>query len=116
MTTPAKEIIYRKVYIRSEDDLPKEAGFYFVNWTPGHAHHTTMAAQYYDESIKGLWFGKGWFDWYLLPVELPTEKEIVIAESISTYIIKPDASSFELLSQGFRDGVRWLISKLKGNG
>ena len=24
--------LYRKVYIRSEADLPKEAGFYFIHW------------------------------------------------------------------------------------
>jgi hypothetical protein len=67
---------FKKVYIKSEDDLPKEAGFYFVNWTPGHAHNTTMGVVYYDESIKGLWFGKGWYDWHLLPVTLPSDEEI----------------------------------------
>ena len=71
-----EQIFYKKVYIHSEDDLPKEAGFYFVNWTPGHTHNTTMRVVYYDESIKGLWFGKGWYDWYLLPVTLPSNKEI----------------------------------------
>jgi len=47
-----KETVFIKKYIKTEDDLPKEPGFYFVNWTPGHGHHTTMAAQYYDESIN----------------------------------------------------------------
>ena len=97
--------IYVKKYIKSVDDLPKEDGFYFVNWTPGHAHHTTMSAQYYDESIKGLWFGKGWFDWYLIPVELPDEKEISRnSDKLNTIVIDSN--------KAFEIGVNWIINKL----
>ena len=110
-----KETVFIKKYIKTEDDLPKEPGFYFVNWTPGHGHHTTMAAQYYDESIKALWFGKGWFDWYLQEEELPTDEEIEKkaeyyateegGEDITPMIQQPDLIAFY-------DGAKWAINKL----
>ena len=108
--------VYVKKYIKTVDDLPKEDGFYFVNWTPGHAHHTTMSAQYYDESIKGLWFGKGWFDWYLIPVELPDEAVIVgEAMTYSSYPAMPDGHpEFEpSRAADFEAGVNWIINILQ---
>lgn len=108
MTTPDKETIYIKKFIKSEDDLPKE-GSYICHFKE-FPDNSSMGTIYTNHKCMND------CDWYLQEIQLPTDEEIVIAESISTYIIKPDASSFELLSQGFRDGVRWLISKLKGNG
>ena len=99
-----EQIFYKKVYIHSEKDLPKEAGFYFVNWTPGHAHHTTMGVVYYDESINGLWFGKGWYDWYLLPVTLPSEEEI--ERETPAYCGLADEA------KAFQAGATWLKSRL----
>jgi hypothetical protein len=106
-----EQIFYKKVYIHSEDDLPKEAGFYFVNWTPGHAHNTTMGVVYYDESIKGLWFGKGWYDWYLLPVTLPvtlpTDEEIDIEGEFKQAMKRKNQDYAEGYVEGLQDG--WLI-------
>ena len=63
---------YKKILINSVEDLPKEKGWYFVHWKHHDERlHTQMGVQYYDETITGLWFGKDWFDFYLLPVEQP---------------------------------------------
>ena len=70
---------YKKVIINSVEDLPKEKGWYFVHWKHHDERlHTQMGVQYYDETITGLWFGKDWLDFYLLPVEQPMySKEFV---------------------------------------
>lgn len=108
MTTLAKETIYRKVFIRSEDDLPKERGFYFIHYKyPYERLHTQMSCVYFDESIKGLWHGKDWYDWYLLPVELPTEEEIDDKFNNSPLnSIHPDRFKSE--------GAKWLLNKILG--
>jgi hypothetical protein len=65
-----KDELFKKVYIRSEQDLPQKEGFYFVHYKhPSDRIHTQMSVVYYDESITGLWFGKDWYDWYLQPIE-----------------------------------------------
>ena len=70
------EPIYRKVFIKSEADLPEEETYYFVK-TKG----------YYDRNIDIFYWRKtnflqgkqNWLnsiDWYLQPVELPSDEEI----------------------------------------
>jgi len=70
------EPIYRKVFIKSEADLPEEETYYFVK-TKG----------YYDRNIDIFYWRKtnflqgkqNWLnsiDWYLRPVELPSDEEI----------------------------------------
>ena len=58
--------------------MPKEEGWYFIHWKhPDDRLHTQIGHQYYDESIKGLWFGKDWFDWYLQEVPQSNDKAII---------------------------------------
>jgi hypothetical protein len=73
MTTPDKEIIYRKVFIRSVNDLPTKEDEYYV-------HRKDNRLEYWN--WYGANFNANWMaliDWYLLPVELPTEEEIIDA-------------------------------------
>jgi len=100
-----KTELFKKVYIHSEKDLPKEAGFYFLHWKHTNDRmHTQMGVQYYDESIKGLWFGKGWYDWYLLPVTLPSDEEI--ERETPAYCGLADEA------KAFQAGATWLKSRL----
>ena len=70
-----REETYRKVFIKTEDDLPKDKGFYFVHYKhPDERLHTQMSVVYYDDTIKGLWYGKDWYDWYLQPVTAKIEQ------------------------------------------
>lgn len=56
--------LYKKVYIRSESDLPKIPGIYFV-----HLNHQRVSEIIYDllgDSDKGWWLRN--VDWYFMPV------------------------------------------------
>jgi hypothetical protein len=67
--------IYKKVYIQSVDDLPKETGMYecyFKDHTMGRATYD-ISDQYATTGII-WWINK--VDWYLLPIELPSDEEI----------------------------------------
>ena len=70
---------YRKVFIKSEEDLPKEDGDYIVHsksygWT-GIANWKAFENPNYPEYNQYLWLLN--YDWYLLPVELPSVEEII---------------------------------------
>lgn len=111
-----EQIIYRKVFIHGEEDLPKEKGFYFVHWKhPDDKIHTQMSVQFYDESIKGLWFGKDWYDWYLLPVPLPSDEEIKDAQDDYGQKHQEDEFGYticSITSTAFGGGIKWLKSRL----
>lgn len=71
-----EQIFYKKVYIHSEDDLPKETGRYL-----GHEKcfksQDLIDSYHYDKDDKDFccdWLNT--FDWYLLPVSLPSDEEI----------------------------------------
>jgi len=112
-----KTELFKKVYIHSEKDLPKEAGFYFLHWKHTNDRmHTQMGVQYYDESIKGLWFGKGWYDWYLLPVSIPSDEEIEKwAEEESKVEIEEDGevkTYSTCISEFYIEGAKWMRDEL----
>ena len=67
-----KTELYRKIKIKSEEDLPKENRKYFV-----HIKGVFEDKLYFlwDTTIKS-YFKKKNVDWYLLPIELPTEEEV----------------------------------------
>ena len=111
--------VYKRVYIKTADDLPprekdsENSIIVFIgrNNTPeGGARYAFDTKEWFNDRFEIVNP-----DWYLCPVELPSEKEIEKAMTISTYIIKPNASPFELLSQGFKNGLNWLLSKLTNN-
>jgi len=64
---------YKKVYIKSEADLPKENGTYFVKIkTPPFTQELAAVGFIWEndrEHINGFWLNK--VDWYLLPVPAP---------------------------------------------
>jgi hypothetical protein len=66
-----KEQMFKQVFIKSKDDLPKENGEYFVC---ENKNNTTDPNRGYKELTVAIYFGDNSFhwllcvDWYLLPV------------------------------------------------
>ena len=54
---------YEKIYIKSEKDLPKKEGLYFVNFKGG-----WMDTEYYRKT-GGIVDWMDEFDWYLKPIK-----------------------------------------------
>lgn len=103
-----REIIYRKVYIKSEDDLPKESGVYYVgkrDFEKGLFHFDPNGRGKLQEYDVSYWIE--FVEFYLLPVELPTEEEIDDKFNNSPLnSIHPDRFKSE--------GAKWLLNKILG--
>ena len=72
------EPIYRKVFIKSEADLPEKEGRYFVKIKGLPPEVIDIDIEYYSIRLnrgdKKNWINN--IDWYLQPVELPSDEEI----------------------------------------
>ena len=92
-----REETYRKVFINSEADLPKEDGKYFT-------HSTMTKGRLIECTLNDLIIGNGVYDWYLLPV---TDKEATTEQE------KPQTAEKErlLLAEEILDKV---LDQLKG--
>lgn len=104
------EPVYKRVYIKTADDLPKE--YYTVHPIQSSAWFTE--SYHYDVEDNSYWLNT--FDWYLLPVPLPSEEEQIIYfnNHSATIEIKPTGLKLPLMTRSevlkFAD---WLLSKLK---
>jgi len=86
--------IYIERKINSADDLPKEPGFYYIHYKhPNDRVHTQMSVVYYDETIKGLWFGKDWYDYWLDPIEVSEQEYAAI--QVAKALDKPTDEEIE---------------------
>jgi len=102
-----KQIVYVQVEIKSQEDLPKGTGTYFVfvkddneiqQWTYNKGSDT-------DDSID--WLEN--IDWYLQLVEMPTyEKLKTYADNYSLHAGKSRMAAY----QGFLAGFDWLKKEL----
>ena len=73
------EPIYRKVFIKSEADLPEDKAEYFVHIKERieslyRSGINTLTSDYPEDLFKEIWMNN--IDWYLQPVELPSDEEI----------------------------------------
>jgi hypothetical protein len=103
--------IYKQKFIEGkEDNLPKEAGFYFIGYSRVEIidslrynpnEDITKAFCHYKESSE-YWLE--FIDWYFQPVEIPSEEEIE-AEANTTYY-----RGWQI--PGFIQGAKWVIKKL----
>jgi hypothetical protein len=67
-----KTELFKKVYIRSEADLPKEEGVYF-------AHSVMSKISLIQCTLNDLIIGNGVYDWYLQPIsETQLNRERII--------------------------------------
>jgi hypothetical protein len=62
-----KEELYKKVYIRSEADLPKEDGFYYFHKPSGEIYSHEFKTN--SPAYKRLILNISKFDWYFAPFE-----------------------------------------------
>ena len=97
------EPIYRKVFVKSEADLPEEDGYYFCgvkyeNGAIADLEHFNLN----DKEIINSWLND--IDWYLQPVELPSDEEIEKASN------KYSEEHFAM--EDFVAGAKWLRDKL----
>jgi len=102
-----EQILYRKVFIHGEEDLPKETGFYIANvkdWGISDRHFLVGDKDYLKGWIEDI-------DWYLLPVPLPNDEEI------DKFIEEHPDNTGDLIlgagiAAGFKVGIKWLKSRL----
>ena len=103
--------LFRKVYIKSKADLPKEFKFYVF----GFKNSTVRGMNYYrndDKDILNL------VDWYLVPfkLDMPTDEEIEgEAMTYSSYPAMPDGHpEFEpSRAPDFDAGAKWMGEEIK---
>jgi hypothetical protein len=79
-----KEELYRKVYIKSKADLPKEAGFYFIKYKTKNesAWRDNYQALSFEEGDKSDAIWNDCVDYYLQPIpgDQIEQKEVMSAE------------------------------------
>ena len=96
-----EQIFYKKVYIHSEDDLPKSNGLYVI-WN--NTAKTILNNVLFDSSSNCKSYWMEYIDWYLLPVTLPSEEEI--ERETPAYCGLADEA------KAFQAGATWLKSRL----
>jgi hypothetical protein len=101
-----KTEIYKKVYIQSEVDLPKDANWYFIFQSS-----RGMDVLFYtgDLENKTNWLSK--VDWYLLPVELPSDEKI---EKWADFCADNSVGEFDtkvIIKAALMLGARWTKEK-----
>lgn len=99
--------LYRKVEIKSADDLPKEDGNYFVKLKDS---RISISVYYWENKEPG--FKKVWLecvDWYLQPFELdlPTEAEIIEMANDEQF----DDDCWDAPG-AIMHGVKWAINEI----
>ncbi len=103
---------YKKVYIKSEDDLPKEEGEYMC-------HLKTRCIVVKPFSNTGGVFSPSWWisrvDWYLQPISLPEITGLSKDEIWSmAYDIYNKASYHDEKIEAFCEGAEYAKRKMKG--
>lgn len=98
-----------KVYIKSEDDLPKEDDYYFVydnNYqNPFQVHRWLKGSErYWIEHI----------DWYLKPVEIPEITDEEIQKYVNSFPDNPNHLLLDAtINSTFVEGAKWYRNELK---
>jgi hypothetical protein len=97
------EELFKKIYIKPEKGLPKKKGSYFcyplkgIKLIPKNRTYNAL-----DRANVVFWVDC--IDWYLLPVEQPTDEEIDL-KAKNNWINENNISAFI-------DGAKWMRDKL----
>jgi len=115
-----KAELYRKVIIKTEADLPKKKDNYFIHFkskfiitkdSECYIGYTDYSEKKKDEWLKDI-------DWYLLPVDLPTDEEIenLANEFMEIYYKDSDEPNYEsertFMIEDFIFQAKWYRDKL----
>jgi hypothetical protein len=106
-----EQIIYRKVFIRGEEDLPVKMGDYFVH--EKNRPEWDLNSYFYASDHTPIWMNN--IDWYLLPVPLPSDEEIKDAQDDYGQKHQEDEFGYticSITSTAFGGGIKWLKSRL----
>ena len=108
-----KEELYKKVYIKTEEDLPKESGYYFVKRRnasiPDTLYYSLLAL--YIEKLKPYWVSQ--VDWYLIPIEQREVTDEEIDTRLEFRYLLYTRKQRKLLIKGFKDCVKWMREPTK---
>lgn len=103
-----EEILYRKVFIRSEEDLPQsDRKMYFVGVKDNLEPEDVYEWFNYKNPVMADNQAEYWintFDWYLTPVPIPTEEEI--DKEFTRQGVETDYTI------GKKYGAKWLLNKI----
>jgi len=104
--------IYEKIYIKSESDLPKKTGNYFVAEKDNNKYIFLCSFECNNVMSK-LWLRD--IDWYLQPIELPSEKLISeeASKQVSLYLKARNNPTVDLHKR-FVHMAKWMLSQIKG--
>jgi hypothetical protein len=105
------ETLYRKIFMEGkEENLPKKAGNYFIGHKkPNRFDSCSYGTIHYNTSSgdEKYWMKK--VDWYLQPVEIPSEEEL--DDKANFYYVK--GCDLHLTTRdAYIDGMKQVINKL----
>jgi len=96
--------LYKKVEIKSQENLPEKSTEYWAHFV---SNFRALAL------VKGINLKSGEFDWYLQPVEMPTEEETEEAiKELGKESTAPDKETPDWMLSDIRRGINWLKNKL----
>jgi len=85
---------FEKVYIKTEDDLPKKNGRYLV-----HTKDNINEFDLHDSTVIGDLYNEAWlrtYDWYLRPIEQKPDRTEGLREELMKFIEYEGEHEFEL--------------------
>ncbi len=99
-------MLYKKVFINTVDDLPKEDGYYI-----GESQYSGYDRYYWDSHNKPFWLSS--INWYLSPVTMPTEREE--SKAADEFFLKYEDAPISQLDYfaGFEDGIEWYKQQIE---
>lgn len=109
-----KDELFKKIYIRSEEDLPKTEGLKLqVMFKRPSAN---FCSQYYWKHNNNLWLED--IDWYLLPIEEPITESVVPSEDEIRTWAKGFAEGYDCHSSVtvtdiLCEGAKWALSQVR---
>ena len=101
------ETVYRNVFIKSKADLPKY-GNYYVKWKD--SEDISLWPLQHNKSSIVFWLK--YIDWYLQPVELPSDEEIEILAEEEVFMVELPPPDDENYKQGLICGAKLMRNKL----
>ncbi len=106
---------FKKVYIKSKDDLPKEKGGYDTELGYIYFNPNNLKIEGKGNRIDNVEWWVDNINWYLLPVSLPevTDEEIDEMRFATLGVIGHEDIDNAYID-GFKKGAKWMRNKMQG--